>query len=248
MEPRAPRQLTSIKPFDPRNFFTISKDFVSLYPELDIRSGDSSIIDSLGRPLLGENPPAAADFENDSVPIETFNSYGSSWIIRDENFEDTGLQVSKTGDTELTVSSGYAVIVGIYTHYTEDCVIDATDGTNYSLGDATAGDYFLCITPCDASTGEFDLILERHNSTSIALFEKTDLQMIISIFPFIVSSLLKLALIEIGEGGQIIDISFEDSDLGWDRELLAYPPGPPLNPSLNGGVVESGDTWVDDWT
>ena len=64
MEPRPPDQLTNIAPFSGRLFSTISKDYVALFPELDVRPGDSSLADALARPIFGELWPSFSSFDD----------------------------------------------------------------------------------------------------------------------------------------------------------------------------------------
>lgn len=245
MEPRPPDQLTNIAPFSGRLFSTISKDYVALFPELDVRPGDSSLSDALARPIFGELWPNFSSFD-DTTPeqILAISPYNSSWIIRDEDFEDTGLQVTEDGISSLSVSAGYAVVAGIFINYTDDTVIDLTDSTNF-VGDSTqGGEHYVCIVPSDAE-GDISLDLIGASTTAFVLITKT-LYDTLEEMPFILPCFLRLASVTLDTGGQILSLDFENED--WNRELLAYPPGPPLNPSLNGGVVESGDNWLEDWT
>ena len=254
MEPRPPRQLTSISPFSSRDFFTISKDFVFLFPELDIRDDDESIMDAFKRPLRGESPLTSSFIWPESEDeYSALPSYGSSWIIRDENFEDTGLQVTADGTSSLNVSPGTAVLAGMSISYPENTTIDLTDFSNYlDSGDSSGGDtvdYYLCIC-CSDSSGNPDIVMTEDgvNTTAFVMCPTELFSILGTMFPFSRTLFLPIAAVTTdGDNfGQILSIDY--SNEVWDRELLAYPPGPPLNPSLNGGVVESGDNWVEDWT
>lgn len=248
MEPRPPDQLTNIAPFSGRLFSTISKDYVALFPELDMRPEDTTLADALARPVNGELWPSLSSFDGTPTPeqISALTPYNPSWIIRDENFEDTGLQVTEDGTSSLSISSGYAVVAGIFINYPDDTIIDLSDSTNFFGGDgAQGGEHYVCIAPIDA-TGEISIDLVSASTTAYIVIPKDTYETIMETYPFLVTSFLRLASVTLDTGGQILSLDFENND--WNRELLAYPPSPPLNPSLNGGVVEAGDNWVENWT
>jgi len=237
----APNQITTVEPFSPREWVTVQRDYTVLFPDPDRRTGET-MVQALGRPLKGEN-----------VLLTDPYSLGGCWwgnrVVRDMDQTDSGLQVQRVDATHLSVTSGYAMCCGFFIQINDaTTIIDLGDSSSFLTVDSTAAypvrintDYYLAMVPDDTTNllegsgfgftlivaGAWEHVINNHLEKDFATI---------------------LAVVHTNGSGQIQDSSSITFTRGtfWDRELSAYPPGPPLDP-LNGGVVRDGD-WYDDWS
>lgn len=243
-------QLSAITPFSSRDWVTICKDYAVLHPDLDLSPG-VSIATALRVPLRGEK-----------FIMDDPNNVGGPWwrnrTIRDENFDDSGFQVTRNDATHLDVTSGACMCCGIYLAVTDaTTTISLGDSTSFLTIDSTAAyppladtAYYLAIVPDDTTTigigSGFGFSLIIADAWDKNVFMDRNLEDFATI----------LAVITLNGIGQIQDsssITFSrytmEGYLGqlfdWNREELAFPPCPSFDP-LNGGVVRP-DGWYDDW-
>jgi hypothetical protein len=244
-------QLSTVTPFSPRDWVTICRDYAVLHPDLDFSDPGDTVLNALKKPLRGEK-----------VLMDDPNSVGGSWwrnrTIRDENFLDSGFQVTRNDATHINVTSGACMCCGIYL-----AVQDAT--TTISLGDSTSfltidstsayppladTAYYLAIVPDDTTTiglgSGFGFALIIADAWDEHVFMNHDMDDFATL----------LAVVTLNSIGQIQDSSsitfsrFTQEGyvwmmIDWNREELAFPPCPSFDP-LNGGVL-IGTNWWEDW-
>lgn len=228
-----PEQLVTVTPFAPRDWVTLCKDYAVLFPTLDYDPTTETVEDGLLRPLRGEN-----------VFITGGTVSGAFWknrIVRDSDFLDTGLQVTRKSATSLDVTAGACLCTGVYLQ-----ICDST--TTISLGDSSSFftittpaypvvpsiDYYLVIMPDVVGAAGFGFALVIADEWETFAASTQDIGTI-------------LACITMNGSGQIqnsASITFTRGTF-WDREQWTYPLTPSLDP-LNGGVVV-GSTWYEDW-
>jgi len=242
-------QLSSITPFSARDWVTICKDYAVLHPDLDHSPGNS-ISHDLAFPLRGEK-----------VLMDDPNNVGGPWwrnrTIKDEDFVDSGLQVTRKDATHIDVTAGACICCGIYLAIQDaTTTISLGDSTSYLTVDSTTAypplantAYYLTIVPDDTTTiglgAGFGFALIVANAWDSVLMYRT-----MEDFATI------LAVVTLDDFGQIQDDSsitfsrftpegYSEMLFDWNREEWAFPPCPSFDP-LNGGVVKPGGWW-DEW-
>lgn len=239
-----PKQITTFQPFTPRLWATLLRDYVVLNPELDIRDGEDTT-QTFSRYLKGENVIFEEILNFDST---TSSTMPTSRVVRDADHVDSGLQVTKASATTLSISPGAFLLMNIYVEFTEASTFDISDVSNFTSinGDPPIAaepdkSYYLSVMPSF-------LLTEADPGICLIMIDATSFDDVVSVYPSFANLGCLLAVVTTNGSGQIQNnnsITYTRSDV-WDREALAYPQSPSLNP-LNGGVVRDGD-WFDDWT
>ncbi len=255
---KAPKQITTLPPFVPRDWTAVVKDFSVLFPSLEV-IGSEPITNSLKRPLKGE-------FINYNLLNSPKNSGAApfSTVLRDNDYKDTGLKVTRVNNAEISISSGSCVVLGCYVEIKGTTTISLTDEDSFvniyfrpsdpqpqapypKIADA---DYYIGIFPFNGDNENYKLashsLAKTWNTFAFGLVLADEWDRRLTLNHSWDGVFCKLACITLNGSGDIEnDNSITTKKGKWDRELLAYPPGPSLYP-LNGGVVID-DNWYDDW-
>ena len=234
-----PTQFTTLPPFATRDWQTISKDYTVVFPELEIRDGET-VVNALARPLKGENFNWSNLLDTTSVGLPSV-----SRVLRDSDQTDSGFEITRTSATTITISPGCAMVSGVYFQSYNTETLDLTDSTSffnpYELVTPDS-DFFIIICPVNSSQDR------STDCFGFGFFSKDFYSDYLENHPDVIGLICSLAIVSLNGSGQIQDsdsIRYYDEDLNWNREYLACPPGPPLDP-LNGGIIDVGE-WYDDW-
>lgn len=248
MRTKAPNHFTTIPTFSNRNWEIVNKDFISFFPDPDIRSGET-VTDALYRPIKGENVILEDIFDSTAS-----GALASARTVRDDDFIDSGFQLTLDSSTDITVTGGYAIVMGVFVSINESftvslndstCFVDIPGGSSAFPAQADTN-YFLVLHPYSVAN---DDLFDGADTMAISLMLADELEDFINTYPNIRGYFCILACITLNSSGQITsedDFTYEIIEF-WNREEEAFPPGPELLPAVNGGVIESDGEWYDDW-
>lgn len=241
---KRPTQMTILEPFTPRQWYTVNKDCVSIFPTLDKRNGETDA-EALYNPLLGSMYDSI-DSPNPGLNI-IYKDIFSSAVTGD-------LLLARTGNSTFTVAAGRAIVNNVYMESNETITIDLTSSLSYldstafndTTGTSPNSTYVVLLGVFDSTSADVAVISVANYETWLADREAAGLTTTYVILGFIHTDIN--GYIDSTNGVSYEYDIYNRSPYSFEN-LIDYDP-------LNCGVIRSNDStsaptvdpvWADDW-